>query len=198
MKKLLIGLLSVLAAFLVVGCAGMTPKTFEGLTLKPNATPSTARMKSKAPLNIVIDQKIPDNVTVTRSQGYVILKVTNFHSAIENTLNKSLEPNFPAVTTSPVETKKGLELIVLNASIGAQADTFDFHVVLVNDGKDVYEYKDQIKPPVKVVGATAFTYQNVLKDLTIEYMESNIKEMGVKVSDKLFINNELSNFWKDL
>ncbi len=40
-----------------------------------------------------------------------------------------------------------------------------------------------------------FTYQQVTKDLTVESLESNIREMSSKIADKLLLNNELAGFW---
>jgi hypothetical protein len=183
------------AALLACGCGQTGPKTFNDVVISPKYSATPGRIKAKADLAIILGERIRNNTTISRSGGKVIINITNFRNAIESDLQKAFESNFQKVTPKAKEEKQGLELVLMDAKSSELNDTMDFSVVLTDGGKDVIEYRDTVKPPTKVVSTTIYTWQDDLKNLTVEYVEWDIDEMIKMIYGKIMINDNLSQFW---
>ena len=190
-------LMLVFVSLALLGCVtGQTSKTFDDVLINPKSTIIPARLKAKSDLKIVLGLRVRNNVTVIRAGGKLVINITNYRNAIQSRLQKAFEGNFASVLASPRETKKGLELILLDAKISKKNDTMDYSAVLTEDGKDIIEMRDTIKPPTRVIHTDVTRWLDDTKKVTVEYIESNIAEVIKAIYGKIMVNSQLNQFWR--
>lgn len=190
-----------LAAFIAIALGacvplGQTgPNTYSKQMTVEDISPT--RTKVNTDLAIVFDDSLKDKVTWTKADGKMILEVSNYRGAIETVLTKALAANFRNVSTQPAETKKGLELLMLQAQPTNDTDNFTYHAALQNNGETIYEIKETIKPPPVTLHTTIFTWLDDMADYTFKLLQSHVKEMTETVYTRMMINNpETTKVWQ--
>lgn len=175
-----------------VACGG---STFENVRLNSQVDLTPSSLRVAEPLAITALESVKDDLTLTKHNGQVVICLANFRSEALRALESALRPQFADLVVGGTP-GHGLELVVLDVSPSRQNDALTFHVVLRDEGRDVYEFKDAVTPPPRIVGASAFSWKGVAKDMTVQNLEWDISAMAERVRDRLLINNELREFWR--
>jgi len=136
MKKYYLYIILLIISVFVSNCftSGMqiNPRVYQN-EINPKIDFSPSRIKIKKTLTIVMGERIKNQAILKRGQGKVTIEVMNFKNVIERSLIESFKSSFKNVVIQPRESKKGLNLLLLDAKTSDTADTLDYHFVLIND-----------------------------------------------------------------
>ncbi len=185
-------LVSVVLGSLSIGCG---PSRFHNVQLRAPIDLAPASVRIGEPLAVVVLERVKEDVTLTKFNGDVVIHIANFRGELTQALSKALRPQFTEIPFRET-TGRGLELVMVDVVPSPHNDALSFHAVLRDGGRDVYEFKDSVTPPPKLVGASAFTWQTAVKELTVQNLEAGLAALAERIRDRLLISNDLRDFWR--
>jgi hypothetical protein len=165
-----------------------------------SATAETAerRLSVPVPLKLYLGPKVQDAYTVQPSP-HMKNNFSDFRRSVSDVIKNAFAPNFSTVDIEAAESRQGVELLILMASM-QETNTIKYQAVLTLDGQEVIDITGETEGMIIQMGgsrqALMAQYPGKIEELTADAL----KKLGEAVYSGIMRSQKLEDedFWDKL